>query len=43
MSFDPYNRSLKIQESFKILIPQVGVALRVWGFILSHSSTLPEI
>jgi hypothetical protein len=29
MGFDPYDRSLKIWESFKTLTPQVGVALKV--------------
>jgi hypothetical protein len=37
MGFDPYNHSLKIQESFGTPTPQVGVALGVWGFIFSHS------
>jgi hypothetical protein len=39
MGFDPYNRSLKIRESIGNLIPKVGVHLRVWGFIPSHSPT----
>jgi hypothetical protein len=42
MSFDPYNRFLKIQESIEILIPKVGAHLGVWGFIPSHSPTLPR-
>jgi hypothetical protein len=43
MGFDPCNRSLKIRESFGIPTPQVGVALGVWGSILSHSPTLPGV
>ncbi len=43
MGFDPWNHSLKIQESFGTPTPQVGVALGVWGFILSHSLTLPKV
>jgi hypothetical protein len=31
MSFDPCNRSLKIREFIKTLIPKVGVHLGVWG------------
>ncbi len=41
MSFDPCNCSLKIQESTKTLTPKVGVPLGMWGFIPSHSFTLP--
>jgi hypothetical protein len=41
MNFDPYNRSLKIQESTGIPTPKVGVPLGVWGFIPSHSFALP--
>jgi hypothetical protein len=37
MHFDPCNCSLKIQESIGTPTPQVGVALGVWRFILSHS------
>jgi len=43
MGFDPCNRSLKIRESFRTLTPQVGVALGVWRFILSHSHALPGV
>jgi hypothetical protein len=43
MGFNPYNHSLKIQESIGIPTPQVGVVLGMWGFILSHSSALPGI
>jgi hypothetical protein len=43
MGFDSYNRSLKIQESFGTPIPQVGVALGVWRFILSHFPSLPRV
>jgi hypothetical protein len=38
MGFDPYNRSLKIQESIETPTPKVGVHLGVWRFI---SHTLP--
>jgi hypothetical protein len=41
MSFGPCNRSLKIQESIWIPTPKVGAHLGVWGFIPSHSPTLP--
>ncbi len=40
MSFDPYNRPLKIRESIKTPTPKVGAHLRVWGFIPSRSPTL---
>jgi hypothetical protein len=40
MGFDPWNCSLKIQESIGIPIPKMGVHLGVWGFIPSHSPTL---
>jgi hypothetical protein len=40
MGFDPYNGSLKIQESIETLTPKVGVHLGVWRFILSHSPIL---
>jgi len=43
MGFDPCNRSLKIWESFGTPTPQVGVALGVWEFILSHFPTLPGV
>jgi len=43
MNFNPCNCSLKIWESFGILTPQVGIALGVWGFILSHSLALPGV
>jgi hypothetical protein len=36
MGFDPCHCSLKIRESFGTLTPQVGVALGVWRFTLSH-------
>ncbi len=42
MGFDPYNRSLKIQKSIRTPTPKVGVYLGVWGFIPSHSPTLPR-
>jgi len=41
MSFDLYNRSSKIQESIETSTPKVGVHLGMWGFIFSHSPTLP--
>jgi hypothetical protein len=40
MGFDTYNCSLKIWEFTKTPTPKVGVHLRVWRFILSHSLTL---
>jgi hypothetical protein len=43
MGFDPCNRSLKIRESSGTPIPQVGVALGVWGFILSHFHALSGV
>ncbi len=33
MSFDLYNRPLKIREPIGTKTPKVGVHLRVWGFI----------
>jgi len=42
MNFDPLNHSFKIRESIDILIPKVGVHLRVCGFIPSHSLALSE-
>ncbi len=42
MGFDPCNGSLKIPESIGTPTPKVGVHLGVWGFIPSHSSTLPK-
>ncbi len=41
MSFDPCNRSLKIQESTGTPTLKVGVPLGVWGFIPSHSFAFP--
>jgi hypothetical protein len=41
MCFDPWNFSLKIRESIWTSIPKVGTHLEVWGFIPSHSPTLP--
>jgi len=43
MGFNACNRFLKIRESFRTPTPQVGVALGVWGFILSHSPTFPRV
>jgi hypothetical protein len=42
MVFDPWNCSMKIRESIVNPIPKVGPHLRVWGFIPSHSLTLPR-
>jgi hypothetical protein len=41
MSFDPYNCTLKIWKSIKIPTPKVEIHFRMWGFIPSHSFTLP--
>jgi len=41
MGFDPYNYSLKIQESKGTPTPKVGTPLGVWGFIPSHFPTFP--
>ncbi len=41
MDFDPCNYSLKIRESIWTLTPKVGAYLGVWGFMPSHSLTLP--
>ncbi len=43
LSFDPWNYSLKFCESTGTPSPKVGVALGVWGFTLSHFSTLPRV
>jgi len=40
MSFDPYNRLLKIRKSMKTPIPKVGAHLGVWGFIPLHFPTI---
>jgi hypothetical protein len=40
LSFDPYNRPLKMWESMRILAPKMETPLGVWGFIPSHSLTL---
>ncbi len=42
MGFNPYNRSLKIWESIGTPTPKVKIHLGVWGFIPSHSPTLPR-
>jgi hypothetical protein len=42
MGFDPYNRFLKIQKSIETPTPKMGVHSGVWGFIPSHSLTLPR-
>jgi len=42
MGFDPCNRSLKIQKSIVTPTPKVAAHLGVWGFIPSHSPTLPR-
>jgi len=43
LSFDPWNCSLKFQESTRTPSPKVGVALGVWRFIPSHFPTLSGI
>jgi hypothetical protein len=40
LSFNPWNCSLKFQESIGTPSPKVGVALGVWGFTPSYSLTL---
>jgi hypothetical protein len=40
MNFYPYNCSLKIRKSIRILTPKVGVHLGMWGLIPSHFPTL---
>jgi len=40
LSFDPWNFSLKFQESTGTPSPKVGVVLGVWGFTPSHFPTL---
>jgi len=40
MGFDFCNRFLNVQESISNITPKMGVHLRVWGFIPSHSPTL---
>jgi hypothetical protein len=40
MGFDPWNCALKIQESIGTPTPNMGIHLRVWGFIPSHSLAL---
>jgi len=42
MSFDLWNRLLKIWESIRSPIPKVRAHLGVCGFIPSHSLTLPR-
>jgi hypothetical protein len=42
MVFHPWNCSLKIWKSITTLTPNVGVHLEMWGFIPSHSPTLPR-
>ncbi len=41
MNFDPCNHPLKIWKSIGTPTPKVKVHLGVWGFIPSHSPTLP--
>jgi hypothetical protein len=40
MGFNPYNCSLKIQESIETPTLKVGVRMGMWGFIHSHFPTL---
>jgi hypothetical protein len=42
MGFDPWNCSLKVRDSIWTPTPKVGTHLGVWGFIPSHSPTLPR-
>ncbi len=42
LSFDPYNRYLKIWKSTRTLIPKMEAPLEVWGFIPSHFPTFPR-
>jgi hypothetical protein len=42
MSFDLCNYLLKTWDSIKTPTPKVGAHLRMWGFIPSHSPTLPR-
>ncbi len=42
LSFDPYNRSLKFQQSTETPSPKVGVVLGVWGYTPSYSFILPH-
>ncbi len=42
MDFDPWNCSLNIQDSIGIPTLKVGALLGMWGFIPSHSPTLPR-
>ncbi len=41
MSLNPWNSFLKIWKSIGTLISKVGIHLGMWGFIPSHSPTLP--
>ncbi len=41
MNFDPYNCSMKIQESIGTPTSKVGAHLGMWRFIPSHSLALP--
>ncbi len=41
MGFNPCNHSMKIWKSIGTPTPKVGVHLGMWGFIPSHSPTLP--
>jgi len=40
LSFDPWNRSLKLWESTETPSPKVGIALGVWGFTPSHFGSM---
>ncbi len=42
MNFDLYNHPIKIRKYIETLIPKMGVHLGMWGFIPSHSLTLPR-
>jgi hypothetical protein len=41
MGFGSWNCSIKIRESIETLTPKMGIHLGVWGFIPSHSPTVP--
>jgi hypothetical protein len=43
MSFDPYNRLLKICESIETPTPKMGVHLGLWGFILLKFHTFLRV
>jgi hypothetical protein len=42
MGYDPWNFSMKLQESIETPTPKMGTHLGVWGFVPSHSPALPR-